>query len=72
MCEKRTTLCKVLSDEVTESFQEQIRVFEARIPSTVKVGESIYYGKSLEEYCPKASVSAAYRKLAKEIVENEE
>ena len=71
MCEKRTTLCKVLSDEVTENFQEQIRIFEARIPSTVKVGESIYYGKPLEEYSPKASASVEYRKLAKELIVNE-
>lgn len=71
MCEKRTTLCKVLTEEVTENFHEQIRVFETRIPSTVKVGESIYYGRPLEQYCPKASASVAYRKLAKEIVNYE-
>ncbi len=40
MCESRTKLCKVLTEEVTESFQEQIRVFETRIPSTVKVGRA--------------------------------
>ena len=71
MCEKRTTLCKVLSDEVTDNFQGQIKVFGSRIPNTVKVGESIYYGKPLEEYSPKASASVAYRNLAKEIVEYE-
>ena len=72
MCEERTNLCKVLIEEVMESFQKQIKVFETRILSTVKVGESIYYGKSLEQYCPKASVSMAYRKLAKEIVNYED
>lgn len=71
MCEERTTLCRVLSEEVTENFRERISVFETRIPSTVKVGESIYYGKPLEQYCPKASASMAYRKLAKEIVNYE-
>ncbi len=38
MCESRTKLCRVLTEEVAENFQEQIRVFETRIPSTVKVG----------------------------------
>lgn len=71
MCEKRTTLCKVLTEEVTENFQGQIKVFETRIPNTVKVGESIYYGKPLEQYCPKASASVAYRKLAKEMISYE-
>lgn len=68
MCENRTTLCKILSEEVRENFQEKIRVFETSIPNTVKVGESIYHGKPLEIYCTNASVSAAYRNLAKEII----
>lgn len=71
MCESRTTLCKVLTDEVTESFQEQIRVFQTRIPSTVKVGESIYYGKPIEQYSPKASAGIAYREFAKELISYE-
>ena len=71
MCEKRTTLCKVLTDEVAESIQGQVRIFESQIPSTVKVGESIYYGKPLEEYAPKSSAAVAYRNLAKEIVSYE-
>lgn len=71
MCEKRTTLCKVLTEEVTENFGEQIRVFETKIPSTVKVGESIYYGKPLAQYSPKASASMAYIKLAKELISYE-
>ena len=52
MCEKRTTLCKLLTEEVTENFQEQIHIFDAQIPSTIKVGESIYYGKPLGMYSP--------------------
>lgn len=71
MCEKRTTLCKVLTEEVTENFGEQIRVFETQIPSTVKVGESIYYGKPLVQYSPKASATTAYIKLAKELISYE-
>lgn len=71
MCEKRTTLCKVLTEEVTENFGGQIKVFETQIPSTVKVGESIYYGKALVQYSPKASASMAYIKLAKELISYE-
>ena len=43
MCEARTNLCRTLTEQVTESFQGQIRIFDTRIPHTVKVGESIYY-----------------------------
>ena len=42
MCEARTNLCKVISEQVAETFEGQIRIFESKIPSTVKVGESIY------------------------------
>lgn len=68
MCDRRTTLCKVLTEEVAESFQGQIRVFETRIPSTVKVGESIYYSMPLALYSKNASAGIAYRKFAKELI----
>ena len=53
MCESRTTLCKV---------------FDTRIPATVKVGESIYYNMPIAQYSKKASAGIAYRKFAKEII----
>ena len=71
MCESRAKLCKVLTEEVTESFQEQIRVFGTKIPNTVKVGESIYYSLPVVQYSPKASAGVVYRKFAKELVSYE-
>ena len=71
MCESRTKLCKVLTEQVTENFQEQIHIFETRIPNTVKVGESIYYSMPIEQYSPKANAGIAYRKFAKELIANE-
>lgn len=71
MCESRTKLCKVLTEHVTENFQEQIHIFETRIPNTVKVGESIYYSMPIEQYSPKANAGIAYRKFAKELIANE-
>lgn len=71
MCESRTKLCKVLTEQVTENFQEQLRIFETRIPNTVKVGKSIYYSMPIEQYSPKANAGIAYRKFAKELIANE-
>ena len=68
MCESRTTLCKVLTEEVTGSFQGQIRIFENRIPATVKVGESIYYSMPIALYSKNASAGIAYRRFAKELI----
>lgn len=68
MCESRTKLCKVLTEQVADSFQGQIRIFDTRIPSTVKVGESIYYSMPVHQYSLKSSASIAYWEFAKELV----
>jgi len=71
MCDARTTLCRVLTEEVKENFHQQIRIFETRIPKTVKVRESVYYSMPIDQYCPKASAAAAYQELAKELISYE-
>lgn len=67
MCDGRTNLCKIISEEVADTFQGQIRIFNSRIPTTVKVGESVYYSEPLIEYAPGNSACEAYRMLAKEV-----
>ena len=47
MCDARTNLCKVITEQVRDTFEGQIRIFESRIPNTVKVGESVYYSERL-------------------------
>lgn len=64
MCDVRTNLCKVITEQVTETFEGQIRIFESVIPNTVKVGESIYYSEPLVEYAPGSKVCEAYRSLS--------
>ena len=68
MCDARTNLCKVITEQVMEAFEGQIRIFESVIPNTVKVGESIYYSKPLVEYAPGSKVCEMYRSLAREVV----
>ena len=38
MCEARTNLCKVISEQVADTFEGQIRIFKSKIPNTGKVG----------------------------------
>ena len=38
MCEARTNLCKVITEQVTETFAGQFRIFDSKIPNTVKMG----------------------------------
>lgn len=70
-CENGKLVIKVLTEEVTGSFQGQIKIFKNRIPSTVKVGESIYYSMPIALYSKKASAGIAYRKFAKELIDYE-
>lgn len=42
------------------------------IPSTVKVGESVYYSEPLIEYSPESKASEAYMIFAEEVVADEE
>lgn len=71
MCEPRTNLCKTISEQVEETFEGQIRVFESKIPSTVKVGESVYYSEPLIEYAPQTKACKAYLDFGKELIGNE-
>ena len=71
MCEARTNLCKVISEQVEETFDGSIRVFENKIPATIKVGESIYYSEPLLEYAPKSTACKAYLGFGKELVADE-
>ena len=67
MCDARTNLCKVITEQLTETFDGQIRIFKSIIPNTVKVGESIYYSEPLLEYAPESKVCRAYQNLAGEV-----
>lgn len=71
MCDARTNLCKVITEQVRDTFEGQIRIFESRIPNTVKVGESVYYSEPLIEYAPESNATKAYKNLAKELINHE-
>lgn len=68
MCDGRTKLCKTIIEQVEETFQGQIRIFDSKIPSTVKVGESVYYSEPLLEYASSSNACRAYEKLAGEVI----
>ena len=67
MCENRTNLSKTMAEQVEEMFQKKIKVFQTKIPKTVKGGEAIYSGQSIKKYAKGSSVDIAYDNLAKEI-----
>lgn len=71
MYDTRTNLCKMIAEQVNDTFEGQIRIYGSKIPNTVKVGEAIYYSEPLLEYAPKCKACEAYLKLAEEVVTDE-
>ena len=67
MCDNRTNLCKVITQQIREEYQSMYPVFTASIPSTVKVGEAVYYSRSILEYAPNSSAAIAYHNFAAEL-----
>ena len=67
MCEYRTNLSKLLTEQVEEMYHGNLALFQTKIPKTVKVGEAIYSGQSIKKYAKGSSVDVAYDNLAKEI-----
>ena len=66
MFDNRTTLTKQVIDQVSEYFGD--KVFQTRIPRTVRIAEAPGFGQSILEYEPKGKGAKAYRALAKEVI----
>lgn len=75
MLNERTNLSKEMIRAVNEStsyiknkFDLDIKVFNSKIPVSVKAGEAILNKKSILEYDPKNKVAVAYTEFAKELI----
>ena len=67
MCEQRTNLCKIISSQIREEYQDTVPVFSHSIPMSVKVGEAVYYSQSVIDYAPKSKVALSYQSFAEEL-----
>lgn len=67
MYDKRTRLSADVLEMLEASCQSQVRIFNAKIPRSVKVGEASLYGKTICEYLPTSPVSIAYEEFVKEL-----
>lgn len=67
MYDARTNLSAQVVHEVRAHFPEE--AFESLIPRNVRLSEAPSYGMPISEYDPKCAGSAAYRELAKELIE---
>ena len=70
MMDKRPNFTKDLVSRLRETYGDQIKVFDAEIPTSIRMTESGAYGKSIFSYDPKGKVAAAYKQLTKEVIKN--
>lgn len=70
MMDKRPNFTKDLVARLREAYGGQITVFDAEIPTSIRMTESGASGKSIFEYDPKGKVAQAYEQLTKEVIAN--
>jgi chromosome partitioning protein len=68
MFDERTNLSKNMIEMVDEAYGEHIRVFDIRIPKSVKVGEANLQSKCIVDYMPMNKAAVAYQELTKELI----
>jgi len=70
MCDERTRLFRDAKALLDGFCGDKVRIFDTRIPSTVKVGEANYSSVSIMELDPKSRAAIAYTEFAKEVAEH--
>lgn len=70
MYSPRTKLSASVMAMLEESYLNNIRIFNAKIPRSVKVGEANLYQQTICEYLPENPVSLAYEEFVKELIIN--
>ena len=68
MFDERTNLAKSMKDMIEASYGEHIKVFETKIPKSVKVGEANLQSKSVVDYLPTNKAAIAYQEFTKELI----
>lgn len=67
MYTERMRLSKEILLMIQEAYGGKIKIFQNKVPASVKVGEANMKSKSIIEYNPQNKVSIAYREFAKEV-----
>ncbi len=68
MVDNRTNYAKEISKLVYETYSTDVKVFETKIPLSVRTAETSLEGRSIYKYDPKGKASEAYRILTKEVL----
>lgn len=68
MCDERTNIFKEIESLVKDTFGSAVKIFDTKIPYTVKVSEANYASTNILERSPSSTASIAITKFAEEVV----
>ena len=68
MVDNRTNYAKEIAQLVYGSYSSAVKVFETKIPISVRTAETSLEGSSIYKYDPKGKAADAYRVLTKEVL----
>lgn len=71
MVDFRTNFAKDIYASVQDSYGSQIKIFDTKIPLSVRAAEASAEGVSIYSHCPRNKVAAAYESLTKEVLGSE-
>ncbi len=71
MFDERTNLAQEMLEMIEQSYGEYIKVFETKIPKSVKVGEANARSQSIVDYIPTNKAALAYKTFTKELLGKE-
>ena len=66
----RTNYAKDITALLIQTYGSKVRIFENRIPMSVRAAETSAEGISIYEHDPKGKVAGAYQSLTKEVLGN--
>ena len=68
MVDNRTNYAKEIAQLVYDSYSSAVKVFDTKIPISVRTAETSLEGSSIYKYDPKGKAADAYRVLTKEVL----
>ena len=69
--DERTNLCRGIIDLIEANYGNTMRIFQSRIPKSVRVAETSALGMSIFQYDPEGKATIAYNSLTEEVLANE-
>lgn len=68
MVNERTNNAKAITTSLESTLDKRIRIFDTRIPNSVRAVEAVQMGKSIFAHDKRGKVAAAYEELTKEVI----